>query len=215
MEWTLFALLQMFIITVAVSLACWMRMRSAQQQNEQLREHIEDLTENSAGEGDGSADAPSPEAWLSAQIDQLAAEDAATPFLKLALQHILQPVDDIQSALHEVVQQAGFASGADGGDHAERIAELEAALEAAKAAADSGAEGEDAGRTEELKTLLQQFTRDSREMMACIQTLEAENAQLREQLGDDAPAPQAEQPSEQAAEAAATENAEDTAEDAA
>ena len=44
-------------------------------------------------------------------------------------------------------------------------------------------------RTEELKTLLQQFTRDSREMMACIQTLEAENAQLRELLGDDAPAP--------------------------
>ncbi|HEX7036629.1 MAG TPA: hypothetical protein VF210_12695 [Pseudomonadales bacterium] len=46
---------------------------------------------------------------------------------------------------------------------------------------------------EDLKALLQQFTRDSRDMMACIQELEQENQRLREQLRepqpDDAPDP--------------------------
>lgn len=183
MEWTLFALLQMFIITVGVSLACWLRMRGAQRQNQQLREHIEGLDEQTP------ADTPSPEAWLSEQIEQLSADDTATPIIRLALQHVLQPVGDLDAALGAAVQEAGLTGAAEGGEHETRIAELEAALEAAKAAADTGGEGADGERTEELKTLLQQFTRDSREMMACIQTLEAENAQLREQLGDDAPAP--------------------------
>ena len=35
---------------------------------------------------------------------------------------------------------------------------------------------------EDLKALLQQFTRDSRDMMACIQELEQENQRLRERL---------------------------------
>ncbi len=38
-------------------------------------------------------------------------------------------------------------------------------------------------QAEDLKGLLQQFTKDSRDMMACIQKLEAENANLRQQLG--------------------------------
>ena len=45
------------------------------------------------------------------------------------------------------------------------------------------ASGEDAQEQEnDLKSLLQQFTKDSRDMMACIQKLETENAQLRQQL---------------------------------
>lgn len=46
----------------------------------------------------------------------------------------------------------------------------------------SGEEAEE--QAEDLKTLLQQFTKDSRDMMACIQQLETENASLRQQLGD-------------------------------
>jgi len=46
----------------------------------------------------------------------------------------------------------------------------------------SGEEAEE--QAEDLKTLLQQFTKDSRDMMACIQQLETENAALRQQLGD-------------------------------
>ena len=46
------------------------------------------------------------------------------------------------------------------------------------------ADGADADeQAEDLKALLQQFTKDSRDMMACIQKLEAENANLRQQLG--------------------------------
>ena len=45
------------------------------------------------------------------------------------------------------------------------------------------ASGENAEeQAEDLKTLLQQFTKDSRDMMACIQQLETENADLRSQL---------------------------------
>jgi hypothetical protein len=46
------------------------------------------------------------------------------------------------------------------------------------------ASGEDTNeQAEDLKGLLQQFTKDSRDMMACISKLEAENANLRQQLG--------------------------------
>ena len=37
--------------------------------------------------------------------------------------------------------------------------------------------------SDELRNLLMQFTNDSREMMACIATLEKENAELRGELG--------------------------------
>jgi hypothetical protein len=37
-------------------------------------------------------------------------------------------------------------------------------------------------RERELKSLVQQFTRDSREMLSCIQSLESENRDLRANL---------------------------------
>ena len=43
-------------------------------------------------------------------------------------------------------------------------------------------------QTEDLKTMLQQFTKDSRKMMRCIQELVRENAELKAPLGqNDAP----------------------------
>ena len=179
MEWTLFALLQMFIITVGVSLACLLRMRGTQRQNLQLREHIESL------EAPDEA-AVSPDTWVNERIDQLPADDVSTPLIKLVLQHSLQATPDFADKLGETLHQAGLGGGGDA-DSDERIAQLEEELSAAKAAVDAMPEDSDGERAEELKTLLQQFTKDSREMMACIQSLEAENAQLREQLGEPPP----------------------------
>ncbi len=57
--------------------------------------------------------------------------------------------------------------------------QLESAREALIAVGDGGS-----GKTEseDLKSLLQQFTRDSRDMMICIEMLEAENLQLRDRM---------------------------------
>ena len=64
----------------------------------------------------------------------------------------------------------------------ERLLEqLESAREALLATGEGNTEGED------LKSLLQQFTRDSRDMMICIEMLEAENLQLRERLDANKP----------------------------
>ncbi len=56
--------------------------------------------------------------------------------------------------------------------------QLESAREALIAAGDGGGNTE----SEDLKSLLQQFTRDSRDMMICIEMLEAENLQLRDRM---------------------------------
>lgn len=198
MEWSIFALVQMFIITVGTCLAFWLRLRGVSQQNEQLRQALEAQT-------DGSD--PSPAAWIQAQLDALPADGATTPVISLVLQHSLNPQGDIESQLRNAFADGGLAVDA---DYAEQIAALEAELETAKAAAeafpDSEGEGEN-DRTEELKQLLQQFTRDSREMMACIQSLETENAELRNRLGLDEsepvlPAGEEEKPAETAEDAA-------------
>ena len=67
-------------------------------------------------------------------------------------------------------------------------AALEAQLATLKAEREaSPAFGEGAptnlARERELKSLVQQFTRDSREMLSCIQSLESENRELRASIG--------------------------------
>lgn len=61
------------------------------------------------------------------------------------------------------------------------------ALRAGRSNAGSGAAGVgvpvNIERERELKSLVQQFTRDSREMLACIQSLESENKELRAGTG--------------------------------
>lgn len=174
MEWSIFALVQMFIITVGTCLAFWLRLRGVSQQNEQLRQALEAQTDDSD---------PSPAAWIQAQLDALPADGATTPVIRLVLQHSLNPQGEIESQLRNAFADGGLAVDA---DYAEQIAALEAELETAKAAAEAFTDSEcENDRTEELKQLLQQFTRDSREMMACIQSLETENAELRNRLGLD------------------------------
>jgi hypothetical protein len=61
-----------------------------------------------------------------------------------------------------------------------------AALKAERITATPVSDGEAAptnlARERELKSLVQQFTRDSREMLSCIQSLESENRDLRASL---------------------------------
>ena len=174
MEWSIFALVQMFIITVGTCLAFWLRLRGVSQQNEQLREALEAQNDEPAS---------SPAAWIQSHLDALPAEATTTPVISLVLQHALDPKGDIESQLRTAFADGGLAVDA---DYAEQIAALQAELERATAAAEDAPESEgENDRTEELKQLLQQFTRDSREMMACIQSLETENAELRKRLGLD------------------------------
>ncbi|XOV81459.1 MAG: hypothetical protein ACFHXK_11280 [bacterium] len=196
MEWTIFALVQMFIITVGTCLAFWLRLRGVSRQNAQLRQALEAHNETSDA---------SPAVWVQEQLAKLPADSPTAPIISLILQHALAPGEDLDSLLHQAIADAGFASDA---GHQEALAALQAELDATKAAADAIADGStENDRTEELKQLLQQFTRDSREMMACIQSLETENAALRKRLGldeSDAVLPESEQ-------APATENTEDAA----
>jgi len=56
-------------------------------------------------------------------------------------------------------------------------------LTATPPASDGEAAPTNLARERELKSLVQQFTRDSREMLSCIQSLESENRDLRASLG--------------------------------
>ncbi len=62
-------------------------------------------------------------------------------------------------------------------------ASLKAERDAHTAVSEPGAAPASMARERELKALVQQFTRDSREMLTCIQTLESENKELRTSLG--------------------------------
>ncbi len=166
----------MFIITVGVSVALWLRIRAVNQQNAELRAQFDDL-ETTQEEATAA-----PEAWLQAQLAALAADDPTAAVRRVVLEQTLNPADDFPERLSQAVAAAGLVPehDADGTDLQAQIAALETELAASR-------EGQSTEHAEELKALLQQFTRDSREMMACIQTLESENAELRELLGDKAP----------------------------
>ena len=84
-------------------------------------------------------------------------------------------------ALPEVDKGSADVSGDEQlrSDNEQLREQLESAREALIAVGDGGS-----GKTEseDLKSLLQQFTRDSRDMMICIEMLEAENLQLRDRM---------------------------------
>ncbi len=63
------------------------------------------------------------------------------------------------------------------------LAALKAERITATPVSDGDAAPTNLARERELKSLVQQFTRDSREMLSCIQSLESENRDLRASLG--------------------------------
>ena len=178
MEWQIFALLQMALITVGVALAFGLHNRKLASQNTQLRAHLD--------QKQAALESPAPTDPKEALRAAIASTDTETPFQPLFLalaENVLSPAEDFSERLVQLLTELelGTPSDTQGGDSQAlqaRIAELEAEL----AAAQNDPIDPDDVQSEELKTLLQQFTHDSREMMACIQALEEENADLKTEL---------------------------------
>ncbi|MEM7100462.1 MAG: hypothetical protein AAF541_19495 [Pseudomonadota bacterium] len=159
MDWTLVALSQMGLITLGVSVALGLRIRGIAKQNAELREHAEVVNEAIAELE--STKNPSPKEWVAEQVEALDPENQHTPIIKLVLEHSAKKNKKFNDEIIEAAAACGLTAGGE---------------------SDAGGSATDA-QSEDLKKLLQQFTQDSREMMACIQALEKENAELREQLG--------------------------------
>lgn len=182
MEWQIFALLQMALITIGVSVAFALHNRKLNSQNQQLRAHLEAVPEPL------EAVIPSGEELINQALAKIAADDPCRELIDAVLHNALDPQDDFSATLRALVENSTLNAAAET-DSADvealhtRIAELEVQL-AANADSPTEPAADNAAEAEELKTLLQQFTHDSREMMACIQELERENVQLREKLLD-------------------------------
>ncbi|NKB98099.1 MAG: hypothetical protein GKR90_06345 [Pseudomonadales bacterium] len=181
MEWQLFALLQMGLIAIALPTAFFFHGRTLKSQNDELRVHVSQLeAKPSVENADGQS--PSPREWSREFLATLPNEHPAFPVIKAVLRNAVRPKEDFLEKFPEVINKAGLGGGTEViSDEAAqaRIQELEAQLAEGGGASDGGP---DDGQAAELKTLLAQFTKDSREMMACIQTLESENAALLAQL---------------------------------
>lgn len=166
MDWTIFAIVQMGVIATGISLACYLRYRGVAKENTALRDHCDVVNEQAAG--------ASPEEWVAEQIAALSDEPHAK-ICQVVLEHALTAKDDLSDQLAAAVEAAGMSGG--GEDQSARVAELEEALDKANQATIEDADND-------LKNLILQFTQDSRELMACIQTLESENDNLRKQITD-------------------------------
>ena len=183
MEWPIFALLQMFLLMLSVTTALTLHIRAIKKQNQTLREHIDHLETESADQPAETDDASqSPAAWVETYLASLDDELTAKPVLKAMLENALNPDDGFYESLPSLLSEAGLAEIGGDSELKAKIVELEAALATAQAEQQDKGEEEEPAQSDELKELLQQFTKDSREMMECIQTLETENMSLREQL---------------------------------
>lgn len=175
MDWQLFALSQMGLLAVGISTAFFLHARTLKTQNTVLRRRIAQV-EATPSKQSGESDSPSMKEWVRAHLETLPQEDPAYPIIKAVLRNAIRPKEDFSARFPEIVAKAGFDPGDGLDDQAtqDRIIELESQLQASENSADLNHT-----QAAELKTLLQQFTRDSREMMACIQHLERENLILR------------------------------------
>ena len=170
MDWPIFALLQMLLITIGVCGAFFLHNRTIRKQNVLLRHHLDNLESGEAQ--------PSAAVWAEEYLSSVEDSDPTKALIAAVVNNALTPADDFSSRLTSLIQSSGIYSTDDLAHAREKIADLEARLEQA-GSSDLETSPE---QIEELKALLQQFTSDSREMMACIQTLEEENASLRSQL---------------------------------
>ena len=176
MEWQIFAISQMALLAIGLSTAFFLHARTYKKQNDELLTHLSSLEALSSDEEAH----PSPREWTKEHLATIPDDNPAYAIIKAVLKNAVRPKEDFLEKLPEVIATAGLGGGQGADtDSTARIAELENQLEAAQMA---GGTGPDDDQSAELKSLLQQFTNDSREMMACIQQLESENAELKRQL---------------------------------
>ena len=173
----------MAVFTVSVSVALWLSNRSYKRQNVELRNSLAELAEATPAAVDND-----PSAWITERLNELDTEDPLTPLVSCVLNQQVSPEESFSDSLQALIGQvatSGEDSESDGESLAllqQELADTKAELEALGAQQSQGDEDGGSATPEELKTLLQQFTKDSREMMICIQALEQENAELKAEL---------------------------------
>ena len=157
MDWTIVALTQMLVLTIGITTALILRLRGMRKENALLRDHGAACNATIA-ELEASQDSSvPPEQWMADKIANLDTKDPYHALTKLFFEHAAaaKPLDEFEAAVLDCIAQAGLVP-----------------------------EPTESFEDEDLKSLLQKFTQDSREMMTCIQNLEEENESLREQLAN-------------------------------
>lgn len=120
------------------------------------------------------------------EVSALADDDASAgeqaEHLRSANEQLQREVEKLREALAQAPAggETPAAEGAPAAGATTAAGEAPAAGQEATTDAPAAAEKQ---QTDDLKMLLQQFTSDSRDMMACIQKMETENAVLRQKLG--------------------------------
>jgi hypothetical protein len=200
--WVIFATGLTLLLSIGAVVVVALRARSAGKGRAELEAKCE-AARVALEEGKALLEArPATHDWkqeLTARLAALDAQAAATtdlsPDVAVRLVILRSELSGEPADLSSHLSKAGGAPSADSAA-IETLKATNAALEtelaALKAAAlasapASSAEGENApanlARERELKSLVQQFTRDSREMLNCIQALESENRDLRASMG--------------------------------
>jgi hypothetical protein len=200
--WVIFAIGLTLLLSIGSVVVVALRARSAGKGRAELEAKCE-AARVALEEGKALLDArPATHDWkkeLTARLATLDAEVATTadPKPDVAIRRVILR-SELSGEPADLSSQLSQAGGAPPADSAaiETLKATNAALEtelaALKAAAlaslpASSLEGNNApanvARERELKSLVQQFTRDSREMLNCIQALESENRDLRASMG--------------------------------
>jgi hypothetical protein len=197
--WVIFAAGLTLLLSISGTVVVALRARSAGKVRAELEKKCE-AARVALEEGKALLDArTSTRDWkqeLTARLESLDARAATTSELspEVAIHRLIlrSELTGEKADLSPHLSQAGLAESTDTAPlealkatNAALETEL-AALKAERITATPVSDGEAAptnlARERELKSLAQQFTRDSREMLSCIQSLESENRDLRASL---------------------------------
>jgi len=192
--WILIAAWQLLLASWVGAGYLWWRGRAARAEVAKMTEQCA-AAEAALGAGKKAlSNEKSKGAWQDHLRERVKALKAATPAAdtpeaRTNAAHVAVLEHEIGGGTGELALSVGGAPGvADDAPEAQQAAELEAlkkeneTLQATIADTGRVHAQSTSDRERELKGLVQQFTHDSREMLGCIQKLEAENTDLRQQL---------------------------------
>jgi len=196
--WVFFAIIQVLMIALGCAGFAWWRGRAARARSEDLRSQCE-AAEAALTEGKALLEtSPHATGGVDERIEALRgleteADPDSVDARRLALVRTVLEYERDPTSVDLATYLAPKAPGEDTDIDAlrEENETLKAMLESSQGeGAGGGGKAKDGtgggDREKELKSLVQQFTHDSREMLTCIQNLEKENNELRSQMGQDA-----------------------------
>jgi hypothetical protein len=172
--WLLLGLGQLALLAVVAAAVCGWRWRAAAERYRTLSAEADEARAALAAGAKLLAAAKPAESWpdtLAQRIKQLETSDDPTDKLRLGVFRYELHGDAIELTPAAVAQEDA------------ELDVLRAELQALRAERENPA-AVSPEREGELKSLVQQFTHDSREMLSCIQSLEVENKELRSQLAE-------------------------------